>query len=238
LARLSQTCGMDAKLLVVDHPAIADRLARIRERDTPTALFRRLVEEVGAMLAYEATRWLPTENVESRTPIGPAHGKRIARRPVAVPILRAGLGLLPGFLQVVDDAEVAHVGFYRDPVTLAAVPYYANLPDRMADRDVFVLDPMLATGHSGAAALALLRERGARNATLVCLIAAPEGIATLGTVHPDVRIVTAAVDDRLNDHGYIVPGLGDAGDRMFGSASSLPVAARGAAELGARKSEG
>jgi len=134
---------------------------------------------------------------------------------------------LPGFLEVIDDAEVAHLGFYRDPATLAAIPYYANLPDELAERDVFVLDPMLATGHSGSAALALLATRGARNVTFVCLIAAPEGIATLTAAHPDVRVVTAAVDDRLNDHGYIVPGLGDAGDRMFGSASSLPLAARG-----------
>jgi uracil phosphoribosyltransferase len=214
------------KLLVVDHPAVAERLALIRERDTPVALFRRLVEEVGAMLAYEATRDLPAESVETRTPIGPARGSRIAGRPVVAPILRAGLGLLPGFLQIVPQAEVAHLGMYRDPATLAAVPYYANIPDAMAGRNVFVLDPMLATGHSGAAALALLRERGARNPIFVCLIAAPEGIAAVGAAHPDARIVTAAVDERLNDHGYIVPGLGDAGDRMFGSASSLPTAVR------------
>lgn len=216
------------ELLVVDHPVVADRLARIRDRDTPVSLFRRLVEEVGAILAYEATRLLPTEAVEVRTPVGPAPGRRLARRPVVAPILRAGLGLLPGFLQVIDDAEVAHLGFYRDPKTLAAVPYYANLPDRLGDRDVFLLDPMLATGHSGSAALDLLATRGARSVTFVCLIAAPEGVAMLGAGHPDVRVVTAAVDDRLNDHGYIVPGLGDAGDRMFGSASSLPLAARGA----------
>ena len=216
------------ELVVVDHPVVADRLARLRDRDTPTALFRRLVEEVGAMLAYEATRRLPTEAFEVRTPIGPARARRVARRPVVTPILRAGLGLLPGFLEVIDDAEVAHVGFYRDPTTLAAIPYYANLPDSLDGRDVFVLDPMLATGHSGSATLALLAARGARNATFVCLLAAPEGIAAIGAAHPDVRVVTAAVDDRLNDHGYIVPGLGDAGDRMFGSASSLPLAARGA----------
>jgi len=215
------------EVLVVDHPVVADRLARVRDRDTPVAQFRHLVEEVGAILAYEATRRLPTNAVEVRTPVGPARARRLARRPVVAPILRAGLGLLPGFLEVIDDAEVAHLGFYRDPATLAAIPYYANLPDELAERDVFVLDPMLATGHSGSAALALLATRGARNVTFVCLIAAPEGIATLTAAHPDVRVVTAAVDDRLNDHGYIVPGLGDAGDRMFGSASSLPLAARG-----------
>ena len=216
------------ELLVVDHPVVADRLARIRDRDTPVSLFRRLVEEIGAILAYEATRRLPTDAVEVRTPVGPAQGRRLACRPVVAPILRAGLGLLPGFLAAIDDAEVAHLGFYRDPQTLAAIPYYANLPDRLAERDVFLLAPMLATGHSGSAALDLLATRGAHNVTFVCLIAAPEGIATLGAGHPDVRVVTAAVDDRLNDHGYIVPGLGDAGDRMFGSASSLPLAARGA----------
>jgi uracil phosphoribosyltransferase len=214
-------------LLVVDHPVVADRLARVRDRDTPTSQFRRLVEEIGAALAYEATRRLATDAFEVRTPVGPAKARRIARRPVVSPILRAGLGLLPGFLQIIDDAEVAHLGFYRDPATLAAIPYYANLPDHLEDRDVFVLDPMLATGHSGKAALDLLATRGARNVTFVCLIAAPEGIATLTAAHPDVCVVTAAVDDRLNDHGYIVPGLGDAGDRMFGSASSLPLAARG-----------
>ena len=215
-----------SKLLVVDHPAVADRLALIRERDTPTALFRRLVEEVGAFLAYEATRELPTERIEARTPIGTAAGTRIAGRPVVAPILRAGLGLLPGFLHVIPEAEVAHLGMYRDPATLAAVPYYANVPDAMADRAVFVLDPMLATGHSGSAALALLREHGAHNATFICLIAAPEGIAAVAAAHPDARVVTAAVDERLNAHGYIIPGLGDAGDRMFGSASSLPVTVR------------
>ena len=172
----------------------------IRERDTPVALFRRLVEEVGAMLAYEATRELPSEIIETRTPIGPARGSRIAGRPVVAPILRAGLGLLPGFLQVIPQAEVAHLGMYRDPKTLAAVPYYANVPDAMADRDVFVLDPMLATGHSGAAALALLRTRPQRHAG--CLIAR-QRVAALAA-HPDVRIVTAAIDRQLNDHGYIV----------------------------------
>ncbi len=215
------------ELLVVDHPVVADRLARVRDRDTPVAQFRRLVEEIGAALAYEATRRLATDTIEVRTPVGPAKARRIARRPVVSPILRAGLGLLPGFLQIIEDAEVAHLGFYRDPTTLAAIPYYANLPDHLEDRDVFVLDPMLATGHSGKAALDLLATRGARNVTFVCVIAAPEGIAALGAAHPDVRVVTAAVDARLNDHGYIVPGLGDAGDRMFGSASSLPLAARG-----------
>lgn len=227
-----------AELLVVDHPAVADRLARLRDRDTPVAAFRKLVEETGVLLAYEATRRLATTAGEVRTPLAPAPVRRIAHAPVLVPILRAGLGLLPGFLELLVEAEVAHVGFYRDPATLAAVPYYANLPDRLDERAVFVLDPMLATGNSGIAALRLLAPRGARDATFVSVIAAPEGIAALGAAFPDVRIVTAAVDARLNDHGYIVPGLGDAGDRMFGSASSLPLAAREGAGLGAVRAEG
>jgi uracil phosphoribosyltransferase len=208
---------------VVDHPAVQDRLARLRDATTATPVFRRLVEELGQLLAYEATRSLPLTDIELQTPVALAKVQRIATRPVVAPILRAGLGLLPGFLAVVDDAVVAHLGFYRDPKTLAAIPYYANLPDDLATRDVFVLDPMLATGHSGSAALSMLAKRGARAPVFVCIIAAPEGIATLAREHPGVRIVTAAVDERLNDHGYIVPGLGDAGDRMFGSTSSVPV---------------
>jgi uracil phosphoribosyltransferase len=212
--------------LIVDHPAVQDRLARLRDATTATPVFRRLVEELGQLLAYEATRDLPQTEIELQTPVALAKVHRIATRPVVAPILRAGLGLLPGFLAVVDDAVVAHLGFYRDPKTLAAIPYYANLPDDLGERDVFVLDPMLATGHSGSAALTTLAQRGAKSPVFVCIIAAPEGIATLTGEHPGVRIVTAAVDERLNDHGYIVPGLGDAGDRMFGSTSSVPVSAR------------
>lgn len=211
---------------MVDHPAVADRLARLRDHATPTALFRRLIEELGLFLAYEATRALPTERREVQTPLALAAERTIATRPVVAPILRAGLGLLPGFLAVVDDAVVAHLGFYRDPATLEAIPYYANLPDDLAARDVFVIDPMLATGNSGAAALGVLASRGAERLTFICAIAAPIGIARLRAASPGVRIVTAAVDERLNEHGYIVPGLGDAGDRMFGSTSSVPVSVR------------
>ncbi|HTV75275.1 MAG TPA: uracil phosphoribosyltransferase [Candidatus Acidoferrales bacterium] len=209
---------------VVVHPAVADRLALIRDSTTPSALFRRTVEEIGGFLAYEATSLLRTSESEVQTPVGLARVARLTSRPVVAPILRAGLGLLPGFLSVIDDAVVAHLGFYRDPQTLAAVPYYANVPDDLSQRDVFVLDPMLATGHSGSAALRALASRGAAGMTFVCLIAAPEGITFLRKGHPSVRIVTAAIDERLNEHGYIVPGLGDAGDRMFGSTSSVPVA--------------
>jgi len=213
-------------LHVVTHPAVADRLARLRCRDTPTPVFRKLLEEVGTFLAYEATRDLPMRDEAVRTPVDDAAVRRIATRPVVAPILRAGLGLLPGFLDVIDDAVVAHLGFYRDPQTLQPVAYYANVPDDLSERAVFVLDPMLATGNSGAAALEALSLRGARTMTLVSLIAAPEGIRRIHADHPAVRIVTGAVDDRLNDHGYIVPGLGDAGDRMYGSTSSVPVTVR------------
>jgi uracil phosphoribosyltransferase len=213
-------------VLVVDHPAVADRLARIRDRDTPVVQFRRLVEDIGTFLAYEATRPLRLAEGTVQTPLQTAVAKRVASRPVVAPILRAGLGLLPGFLACIDDAEVAHLGFYRDPKTLEPVPYYANMPHRLDGRDVFVLDPMLATGNSGSAALALLESRGATSIAFISLIAAPEGIAALAAAHPHVRIITAAIDEHLNSHGYIVPGLGDAGDRMFGSATSLPVSAR------------
>ncbi|MHB8306056.1 MAG: uracil phosphoribosyltransferase, partial [Vulcanimicrobiaceae bacterium] len=158
-------------LYVVDHPAVADRLARIRDRDTPTPVFRKMLEEVGAFLAYEATRDLPLRAERVTTPLTQMTAQRIATRPVVAPILRAGLGLLPGFLAVIDDAVVAHLGFYRDPQTLQPVPYYANVPDDLSERHVFVLDPMLATGNSGAAALEALTTRGARHLTFVSLIA-------------------------------------------------------------------
>jgi uracil phosphoribosyltransferase len=210
------------RVRLVDHPVVADRLARVRDAATPTSAFRRLVEELGVFLAYEATRDLGVRAEGIVTPVGRATATRIAARPVVAPILRAGLGLLPGFLSVVDDAVVAHLGFFRDPETLAAVPYYANLPERLVGSSVFALDPMLATGHSAAAALDVLAARGAADVTLVCVIAAPEGIEHIARTHPGARVVACAVDERLNDHGYIVPGLGDAGDRMFGSATSVP----------------
>jgi len=184
------------------------------------------MEELGAFLAYEATRDLPLRDEKVTTPLTTMTAKRIATRPVVAPILRAGLGLLPGFLDVIDDAVVAHLGFYRDPASLQPVAYYANVPDDLAERSVFLLDPMLAPGNSGAAALDALATRGAKRMTFISLIAAPEGVKTILAAHPDVRIVTAALDERLNDHAYIVPGLGDAGDRMFGSTSSVPVSVR------------
>jgi uracil phosphoribosyltransferase len=226
-----------ARVVLVDHPAAAMRLARLRDAATPVAAFRHALEELGAFLAYEATRALPTVAESVMTPVGPAGVRRIAPGAVVAPILRAGLGLLPGFLRVVEDATVAHLGFFRDPVTLAAVPYYANLPDDLTGRPVFVLDPMLATGNSAAAAMAVLAARGAGAIAVVCAIAAPEGLAHLADLFPDGVVVAAAVDAGLNDHGYIVPGLGDAGDRMFGSASSVPSDYRRPAPDSARENE-
>jgi len=213
-------------LTVLDHPAVADRLARIRDERTPGPVFRRLIEELGVFLAIEATRDLSLRSDRVTTPVAPAAVQRLAQRPVVAPIFRAGLGLLPGFLSVIDDAVVAHLGMYRDPKTLDAIPYYANVPPDLTETDVFVLDPMLATGHSGVAALAMLAERGAQRMTFISVIAAQPGIDVLLAAYPHVRIVAAALDARLNDHGYIVPGLGDAGDRMFGSVTSVPVAVR------------
>jgi uracil phosphoribosyltransferase len=213
-------------LYIVDHPAVADRLARLRDCTTPTPVFRALIEELGTFLAYEATRKLPLRNERIATPLIETNAQRIATRPVVAPVLRAGLGLLPGFLGVIDDAVVAHLGFYRDPTSLQPVPYYANVPPELEDRHVFVLDPMLATGNSGVAALDALVAHGARTLTFVCVIAAPEGVERIHETHPSVPIIAAALDAGLNDHAYIVPGLGDAGDRMFGSLTSVPAEVR------------
>ncbi|HEX8806037.1 MAG TPA: uracil phosphoribosyltransferase [Candidatus Aquilonibacter sp.] len=213
-------------LYIVDHPAVADRLARLRHGSTPTPVFRTLLEELGTFLAYEATRSLPLRSERITTPLIETNAQRIATRPVVAPVLRAGLGLLPGFLDVIDDAVVAHLGFYRDPASLRPVPYYANVPPDLEDRHVFVLDPMLATGNSGVAALDALVERGARTLTFVCVIAAPEGVQRIHEAYPSVPIVAAALDAGLNEHAYIVPGLGDAGDRMFGSLTSVPAQVR------------
>ncbi|MGR4065072.1 MAG: uracil phosphoribosyltransferase [Vulcanimicrobiaceae bacterium] len=211
-------------LRVIDHPAVADRLARLRDKHTAVPVFRALVEEIGAFLAYEATRELPVRAERVETPLEPAIAYRFANRPVVAPILRAGLGLLPGFLRVCDDPIVAHLGFYRDPATLQPVPYYANVPPDLSQHPTFVLDPMLATGNSAVAALDVLTACGARDLTFACAIASPEGVRRLHAAHPDVRVFACALDDRLNERGYILPGLGDAGDRMFGSLSSVPIA--------------
>lgn len=201
------------------HPLIQHKLTLMREKDRSTSGFRRLLHEIGLLMAYELTRDMPTQAVSVQTPLETMTGRQIdGKKTVLVPILRAGLGLVDGMLEVVPGARVGHIGLYRDPKTLAAVEYYFKMPDHMEERDAIVLDPMLATGHSAAAAVAKLKERAKpRSIRLACLLAAPEGIAHLHGAHPDVPLYTCAIDRCLNDHGYILPGLGDAGDRIFGT---------------------
>ncbi len=203
---------------VVDHPLVAHKLTIMRKKETSTKGFRTLLKEISLLLAYEATRDLELTTVEIETPLQPMDAPTLAgKKLVFAPILRAGMGLLEGMLELVPSARVAHVGLYRDPKTLTAVEYYFKAPEDLADRLVIVLDPMLATANSASAAIERLKEAGAKNLRFVCLLAAPEGIAKLRGEHPDVPITTAAIDLRLNDHGYIVPGLGDAGDRIYGT---------------------
>ena len=203
---------------MVDHPLVAHKLTIMRRRETSTKSFRALLKEISLLLAYEATRDLELTTIEIQTPIATMQAPTIAgKKLVFAPILRAGMGLLEGMLELVPSARVAHVGLYRDPKTLTAVEYYFKAPDDIAERLVIVLDPMLATANSATAAIERLKEAGAQNLRFVCLLAAPEGIGKLRGDHPDVPIFTAAIDEHLNDHGYIVPGLGDAGDRMYGT---------------------
>jgi uracil phosphoribosyltransferase len=205
-------------LTVVSHPLVQHKLTLMREKDTSTASFRQLLREISLLLAYEVTRELPMTTKMIETPLEPMAAPVIEGRKLAlVSILRAGNGLLDGILELIPAARVGFVGLYRDPETLQPVQYYCKLPDHLEDRICIVVDPMLATGNSSAAAVTLLKQSGARNIRFLCLLAAPEGIKHMQEVHPDVPIVTAAVDSHLNDHGYIVPGLGDAGDRMFGT---------------------
>jgi len=203
---------------VIDHPLVQHKLTLMRMRTTSTANFRRLLSEIGVLMAYEVTRDMPTHEVEVATPLEVTKGRMIdGKKLVFVPILRAGTGLLDGFLQVIPGARVGHVGLYRDPATLNPVEYYFKMPSEMPERDAIVLDPMLATGNSAVAAVTRLKQANPRSIRLVCLVAAPEGMATFTKAHPDVPVYTAAIDRKLNDHGYIVPGLGDAGDRIFGT---------------------
>jgi uracil phosphoribosyltransferase len=207
-----------SKLQVLDHPLIQHKLSLIRDEKTGSKEFRELVEEVAMLMAYEVTRDFPLQEIEVKTPVALAKSKVLAGRKVGlVPILRAGLGMVDGMLRLIPAAKVGHVGLYRDPETLLPVEYYCKLPSDIAERDLIVIDPMLATGGSASAAIRFLKDRGAKNIKLMCLIAAPEGILAVQNAHPDVDIFVAAVDERLNDHGYIVPGLGDAGDRLFGT---------------------
>ena len=203
---------------VVDHPLVQHKLTLMRDKNVSTKGFRQLLNEIGMLLCYEVTRDLPMELIEVETPLAKTMKPTIAgKKLVFAPILRAGVGFLDGMLNLVPSARVAHIGLYRDPKTLAAVEYYFKAPVDVAGRLVIVMDPMLATANSAVAAIDRLKRRGVKDIRFVCLLAAPEGIERLTKVHPDVQIWTAAIDERLNDHGYIVPGLGDAGDRMFGT---------------------
>ena len=203
---------------VVRHPLVQHKLTLMRDKTRSTQGFRRLLNEVGMLLCYEVTADLPLAMIEIETPLTSTHAPMLAgKKLVFAPILRAGVGFLDGMLDLVPSARVAHIGIYRDPQTLAAVEYYFKAPSDIANRLVIVMDPMLATAHSATAAIARLKEAGARDIRFVCLIAAPEGIAALRAAHPEVQIWTASIDERLDEHAYIVPGLGDAGDRMFGT---------------------
>ena len=203
---------------VIDNPLIQHKLTLIRDIRTGTKDFRELLEEIAMLMAYELTRDLPLEEIEVETPVAKCRSKVLAGKKISVvPILRAGLGMVNGVLQLIPAAKVGHIGVYRDPQTLKPVEYYCKLPPDVAEREVIVIDPMLATGGSSAAAIDMLKRGGARQIKLMCLVAAPEGVNVVNDAHPDVEIYTAAVDERLNDHGYIVPGLGDAGDRIFGT---------------------
>jgi uracil phosphoribosyltransferase len=206
------------EVVVIRHPLVQHKLGLMRKKDTATSVFRSLLAEISMLLAYEVTRDLPTHEVAAETPVAPTtirllDGKKI----VLVSILRAGNGLLDGMLRILPSARVGHVGLYRDPATLQAVEYYFKLPHEMAERDVVILDPMLATGNSAIAAVARVRATHPRSIRFVCLLTCPEGLAAFHRAHPDVPVYTAAVDSHLNEHGYIVPGLGDAGDRLFGT---------------------
>ena len=206
------------KVVVVDHPLVQHKLGLLRDQTTPTQVFRQLVDEVTLLLTYEATKDLATEEVEIETPLERTIVQRISGKKVAVcPILRAGIGMLDGVLSLISGARVGFIGLYRNEETLEPVEYYVKLPQDIAERDVILLDPMLATGNSTAAAVATVKQAGAESIRLIAIIAAPEGIQRLHAEHPDVTIVVAAIDRELNERGYIVPGLGDAGDRLFGT---------------------
>jgi uracil phosphoribosyltransferase len=209
---------VNVNVTVVDHPLVQHKLTQMRRKESQADSFRRYLREIAMLLAYEALRDLPLEKVEIETPLTRMKAPQLAGKRVCfVSILRAGNGLLDGMLEVLPSARVGHIGLYRDPKTLAAVEYYCKLPEDIAQREAIILDPMLATGHSAAAAVTRTKELGARAVRYVCLLAAPEGVREMNAAHPDVPVITAAVDSHLNDHGYIVPGLGDAGDRLYGT---------------------
>jgi uracil phosphoribosyltransferase len=206
------------RITIVEHPLVQHKLSYLRDKDTPTVHFRKLVNEVTLLLTYEATKDFATEPHEIETPLEAMTAQRLHGKKVAVcPVLRAGVGMLDGVLSLVSSARVGFVGMYRDEETLEPVQYYLKLPDDLSERDAIVLDPMLATGHSSCAAIDVVKEAGAQSVKFVCIVAAPAGIAELHERHPDVHIVCAAVDRELNERGFIVPGLGDAGDRLYGT---------------------
>lgn len=207
-----------SKVCVFDHPLIQHKLSIMRDKTTSVKEFRELVSEIAMLMCYEATRDLPMEEVEVETPVAMAKCRRIAGKKLAiVPILRAGLGMVDGMVSTMPNVKVGHVGLFRDPQTLEPVKYYFKMPPDINERDVIVVDPMLATGGSASAAITFLKEVGVKHIKLMCLIGAPEGVARMQADHPDVDIYVAALDSHLNEHGYIVPGLGDAGDRIFGT---------------------
>lgn len=202
---------------VIDHPLIQHKVTLMRKKETGSKDFRNLLEEITMLMGYEITRDLPLEDIDVETPVAMMKGKQISGRKIGiVPVLRAGLGMVQGLLDLMPTAKVGHIGLYRDPKTLKPVEYYCKLPD-VKNRDFIIVDPMLATGGSASAAISLLKEKGIQHIKLTCLVAAPQGVKKVNTDHPDVKIFVAALDDTLNEHGYIVPGLGDAGDRIFGT---------------------
>lgn len=209
----------DVKVNVIDHPLIQHKLTMMRKKTTGTKDFRELLEEISMLMTYEITRDFPLKDVEIETPVSKCVGKELAdtRKVCVVPILRAGLGLQSGVVNMIPAAKIGHIGLYRDPETLKPVEYYCKMPSDIAERTMLVVDPMLATGGSAAAALTMLKEKGAKKLILMCLVAAPEGVKVINDEHPDVPVYVASVDEKLNEHGYIVPGLGDAGDRIFGT---------------------
>ena len=207
-----------AKVIVMEHPLIQHKIGYIRRKETGTKDFRQTISEIAMLICYEATRDLKLSDVEIETPICKTTAKELKGKKMAiVPILRAGLGMVDGVLQLIPAAKVGHIGLYRDPETLNPVEYYCKLPADCAEREVFVVDPMLATGGSSVAAIQMLKEKGCKNIHFMCIIAAPEGVEKMKAAHPDVDMYIGAMDDKLNEHGYIVPGLGDAGDRIFGT---------------------
>ncbi|ETT87202.1 uracil phosphoribosyltransferase [Viridibacillus sp. FSL R5-0477] len=206
------------KVYVFDHPLIQHKLTYIRDKNTGTKEFRELVDEVATLMAFEITRDLPLEEIEIDTPVTTAKTKVLSGKKIAiVPILRAGIGMVDGVLKLIPAAKVGHIGLYRDPQTLKPVEYYAKLPADVEERDFIIVDPMLATGGSAIEAINSLKKRGAKSIKFMCLIAAPEGVKAIHDEHPEIDIYIAALDEKLNDHGYIIPGLGDAGDRLFGT---------------------